>query len=420
MRLPTFFKYAFLVVILFVATEVSSQTDTTSSDGLLTAAKTAAFEESNYPKAKALLYKAISISPNYGDLRVFLGRIYTWTKNYDSARICFEEVLRQISGYEDACMAYADMTYWNDDYQKSLSITEEGLKYHPKSEDLLLKKARVQNVMRRFQDAEKTVQELIKLNKNNTEARALANRIRESSAKNRIGVSYDFVSFDKQFADPWHLVSVDYGRTTGIGSITGRVTYANRFKTDGYQYELEAYPRISNTFYSYVGLGYSDQVGVFPQWRGGFSLYANLPKSYEAELGVRYLKFSGDPTWVYTGYLGKYYKSWLFGARTYITPSTFTSTVSSSYNLSARYYYASADDLLGFNVGYGISPDDRFNSIQINGTQKLISYKAGFVFRKKVARFSVFTIDGSWFNQEYLPKTFGNQYQFSVSWLRRF
>lgn len=416
----TIFVFTFSFLMIVQTNDATAQIDTTNSDGLLKAAKTAAFDEDNYPKAKAYLYKAISLSPTYSDLRVFLGRIYTWSRNYDSARICFEEVLKQNPGYEDACMAYADMTFWNDENEKSLAICEEGIKFHPKSEGLLLKKARVLNTMRKFSEADKAVQDVIKLNRNNTEARALANRIRENATKNRIGVSYDYVTFDKQFADPWHLVSVDYGRTTGIGSITARVTYANRFKTDGYQYELEAYPRISKTFYSYVSAAYSDNVGVFPKWRGGFSLYANLPKSYEAELGVRYLKFTGDPTFVYTGYLGKYYKSWLFGARAYVTPSTFTSTVSSSYNVSARYYYASADDMFGVNVGYGISPDDRFNSIQINGTQKLISYKAGFVFRKKVARFSVFTIDGSWFNQEYLPKTFGNQYQFSVSWLRRF
>lgn len=408
------------VVLTISVSPVVAQTDTSSSDGLLKAARKAAFDEDNYPQAKTYLYKAIEKSPNYADLRVFLGRIYTWTKNYDSARICFEEVLKQNPGYEDACMAYADMTFWNDEDEKSLTICEEGIKYNPKSEGLHLKKARVLNSMRRFNEADKAVQVVLSLNKNNTEARALANRIRENAVKNRIGVSYDFVTFDKQFTDPWHMVSVDYGRNTGIGSIIGRFNYANRFASNGYQYELEAYPRISNTFYSYVGLAYSDNIGVFPHWRGGFSLYANLPKSYEAELGVRYLKFSGDPTYVYTGYIGKYYKSWLFGARAYITPSTFTSTVSSSYNLSARYYYASADDMLGFNVGYGVSPDDRLNVIQLNGVQQLTSYKAGFVFRKKFSKFNVLTVDGSWLNQEYLPKTIGNQYQFSIGCLRRF
>lgn len=43
---------------------------------------------------------------------------------------------------------------------------------------------------------------LLRINHNNTEARSLANRIKESSFKNKIGLSYDYVYFDKQFADP--------------------------------------------------------------------------------------------------------------------------------------------------------------------------------------------------------------------------
>jgi YaiO family outer membrane protein len=410
-----------LTALCFCCTFLMAQeTDTTTSDGLLKAARTAAFDQDNYPLAKRYLYKAIAQSPDYADLRVFLGRIYTWTKNYDSAAYCFEEALKRTPGYEDASLAYADMTYWSDQYEKSLLVCDEALKVHPRSQDLLMKRARVLNALRRYKEAATAVNQVLALNKNNTEARTLAGRIRELSSKNRIGISYDYVTFDKQFADPWHLVSIDYGRTTGIGSIIGRINYANRFATGGYQYELEAYPRISKTFYTYVGAAYSDKIGVFPHWRGGFSLYANLPASYEAELGIRYLKFSGSPTWIYTAYVGKYYKSWLFGARTYITPSIYTSTVSSSYNLSARYYYGSADDMIGGNIGYGISPDDRFNAIQLNGTQQLTSYRAGLSFRKKVGRMNVFTADATWFNQEYLPKTIGNQYQFSVAWLYRF
>lgn len=415
-------KYSLLVLsaLFFTGITLQAQTDTSSADGLFQAARKAAFDQNNYDLAKIYLYKGLEKSPDYTDLRVFLGRIYAWNKNYDSARICFEEALRRKPGYADACVAFADMLYWNDQYKEALSITEEGLRSNARSEELLIRKAKILNAQRNFKDADNAIQQVFSINKNNTEARALSGRIRENAIKNRIGVSYDYVSFDKQFANAWHLVSVDYGRTTGIGTIIGRFNYANRFASNGYQFELEAYPRISKTFYSYAGFGYSDNVGVFPHYRGGFSLYANLPKSYEAELGFRYLKFSGDPTWVYTAYLGKYYKSWLFGARTYITPSTFTNTVSASYNLSARYYFGGADDMFGANLGYGISPDDRYNAIQIDSKVRLISYKAGLSFRKTVAKTNVLTIDGSWFNQEYLPNTKGNQYQFSIGWLHRF
>ncbi|MEN9299759.1 MAG: YaiO family outer rane beta-barrel protein, partial [Bacteroidota bacterium] len=62
----------FLAVVLSVST-VAAQIDTTNSDGLLKAARKAAFDENNYPQAKIYLYKAIAKSPNYSDLRIFLG-----------------------------------------------------------------------------------------------------------------------------------------------------------------------------------------------------------------------------------------------------------------------------------------------------------------------------------------------------------
>ena len=393
--------------------------DTTSSDGLLATARKAAFDNKNYTQAKNYLYRALHISPRYADIKVFLGRIHTWTNNYDSARFYFTDVLKANPGYEEAAIAYSDMEYWNDNNQVALGITDSALVYHPSSEELLVRKAKILSSMRRYAEADVVVQKALRINKNNSDARLLADRIKELSTKNKIGLSYSYVYFDKQFSDPWHLASFDYTRRTGIGSVTGRVNYANRFTKNGIQYELEGYPRFSKTFYSYISAGYSDIVGVFPKWRGGFSLYINLPKSYEAELGFRYLNFSGDPTWIYTGYLGKYYKSWLFGARTYITPGNF-STVSTSYTISARYYYGSADDVLGINAGYGISPDDRLNSIQIDSKVRLVSYKAGISFKKKVSKFSVISVDGSWVNQEYLPQTKGNQYQFGLGWLYRF
>jgi YaiO family outer membrane protein len=409
----------FLLFCLLTACIAYGQ-DTLSSDGLLQQARKAAFDDKNYALAKFRLYKALQISPGYSDIKIFLGRIHTWSKQYDSARYYFNDVLKTNPGYEDASSALADLEYWNDDNSKALQVINNALVHHPESENLLVRKAKILNAMKRYAEAQVAVDHALKLNRNNTEARSLANRIKESSLKNKIGLSYDYVYFDKQFSDPWHLASFDYTRTTGIGSVTGRVNYANRFKQDGVQYEMDAYPRISNTFYSYISVGYSDNVGVFPQWRAGFSLYANLPKSFEGELGVRYLRFSGDPTYIYTAYLGKYYKSWLFSGRTYITPGSFTKTVSASYNISARYYYGSADDVIGITFGYGISPDDRSNSIQLDDNIRLISYKAGLSFKKKVSRFSVIGIDGSWFNQEYLPQTKGNQYQISIGWLYRF
>ncbi|MGV7608803.1 YaiO family outer membrane beta-barrel protein, partial [Mycobacterium kansasii] len=61
-------------------------------------------------------------------------------------------------------------------------------------------------------------------------------------------------------------------------------------------------------FYLYVGGGYSGDVSLFPKYRTGVSLNANLPHSFEAELGYRQLYFSNS-IWMYTAAVGKYYKN---------------------------------------------------------------------------------------------------------------
>lgn len=414
MRLPI------LLAFLCLSFAAVYAQDTVTSDGLFQAARKAAFNEKDYPRAKIYLYKALEISPGYADIRVFLGRIYTWTHNYDSAKLCFEYVLADKPDDEEAVIAFTDLEYWNDHYDTALRICDGGLRYHPASEGLLLRKARILNAMRRYATADSALQKILHINKENTDARVLADRIKELTVRNKVDLSYDFVYFDKQFDDPWHLVSADYGRSMAWGTLTGRINYANRFRENGVQFELEAYPHISKTFYSYVEAGWSDNDGIFPQWRGGFSLYANLPASFEGELGFRYLDFSGSPTWIYTAYLGKYYKSWLWSGRVYITPATYINTVSVSYTIAARYYYGSADDYIGASAGYGISPDDRNNVIQLYSKTRLLSYNLSAYFKKKIKRRNVFSASAGWVNQEYLPATRGNQFQTGIAWQYRF
>lgn len=415
----TCFFAACLLVLFCVLTKAASaqQEDTVTADGLLVAAKHAAFNQGNYPLAKAFCIKALAQSPDYADIRIFLGRLYAWGKQYDSARSCFKTVLYKQPSYEDASLADADVEYWDDHYVQALQIVDAGLGFHPTSNELLLRKAKILNALRLYKQADSAVTAVLKRDRGNSEAMALANRIKDNVAVNKVSISYDYVHFDQKFpsTDPWHLVSLDYTRQTKLGSVTGRVNYANRFKENGMQYELEAYPHISKTFYAYMSAGYSDNVGVFPNWRGGFSLYANLPKSFEGELGWRYLYFSSS-TNIFTAYLGKYYKSWLFGVRTYITPGG--AGLSQSYNASARYYFGGADDYLGLTVGSGVSPDDRAISQLIKNN--LQTYKAALDFKHTIGTFNVIVFGASIINQELQTGVKGNQVQVGAGYVRRF
>ncbi len=387
------------------------------SDKLFQLARKAAFDKKNYSLAIELCKKALDKSPGYADIRIFLGRIYTWNDQLDSARQSFERVIEKDPGYADVYVAYADLEYWNDQPEKALQLTNKGLQLNPESTELLLRKAKILNNLKRPKEAIDVIEKLLKLDPKNTEGRLLASRLKDAVAKNKIGVGYDYTTFDKQFSDPWHIVSLDYTRQTKIGSVGAHINYANRFKRSGVQYEMDAYPSLGKNFYGYIGAAYSSDVGIFPKYRGGFSIYASLPKSFEAEGGIRYLYFS-DATLIYTASLSKYYKSWLFTARTYLTPGE--TKISQSYNATARYYFGGADDFIGLTLGTGISPDETPASILLNSNYKLITQKASLAYRHSFKKKHIVSLSAGWVKQEYLPKTRGTQLEAGLAYQIRF
>jgi len=404
-----------LCTALFLPNILVAQTHL-SADELFQQARTAAFENKDYNLATELSKKALLISPDYTDIRIFLGRVYTWWNKPDSASECFEKALNEHPANEDAASAFADLTYWNEEPERSLALCENALVFHPQSKILLLKKGKSLIELKRFAEANASLAFLLKIDPNNGEARSLLEKVKDQSAKNKISIRYDFATFDKQFDNPWHIVSLDYSRNTKAGSFTGRLNYANRFKTDAFQFEADAYPRISKTFYGYVNGGISDKSGVFPQYRAGFSLYATLPKSFEIEAGLRYLYFS-DATWIYTGSVGKYFKNYWFNFRTYITPAR--ESFANSYSVTTRCYFKETN-YFGLGLGTGISPDETANNIQLANLYKLKSYRISADYRNTFNKFNSILFSFSLIQQEYLPKITGNEYLFSVGYQRRF
>jgi len=410
------FKYI-PYLLLILASCSFAQENELSSDELFIASRNKAFEENNYEEAKVLALKALEQSPTYADIAIFLGRLYTWTDEIQLARETFRNVETSMDPSEDLYLAYTSLEYWNDQYEEALAIIDRGLIKFPKSEELLLLKAKILNSYARYDEAHTTIKALLRLNNGNTEARELANRIEINNAKNAIGVSYNFSHFDQQFEDNWNAVSVSYKRRMSFGSLIFKVNYANKFKSNGAQFEVEAYPRISNTFYMYVGGGYSDNVGIFPKFRSGASLYANLPKSFEGEIGVRHLYFS-DNLFMLTGSVGKYYKSFWFNLRTFITPSDHN--ISQSYTFTTRYYTGDANNYWSFAIGRGISPEDYNNNLLGSTTYKLKSFKLGVDYNFSVKDVNVFSVGGNYYNQEFQPNRKGNQFDLNVSYSRKF
>lgn len=169
-----------------------------------------------------------------------------------------------------------------------------------------------------------------------------------------LSVDVSRVSFLEDI-DPWSFASASLGHRTSRGSLIGRVNYANRFGGNGTQFEADAYPRLWDGAYAYLSGGYSGS-SIFPKWRSGAELFLSLPSAYEASFGYRQLRFSGTPTTLITGAVGRYVGNDWFSLRPYIHASS-TGT-SASLGLTARRFFADADHYIGGRVSYGSSPPE--------------------------------------------------------------
>ncbi len=390
---------------------------TVSAEVYYKQARELAFSKKDYSGAIKLSNTALELSPDYHEIRVFLGRLYYWNNQPDSSLQVLQHVFSLNPEYEDAAQALADVYIYEKKYAQALAVSSQGLTFHPNSQGLAVRKAKSLAVLAKTKEAFAFADSVLQVHPEQNELRALANLLREFSFGNRIGVTYEYTYFDRQFSNPWHLATTEYSRQAAAGTFTGRVSYGNRYGRGGVQVEGEAYPRISKTFYAYTSLGYSANLPVFPKLRAGFSLYANLPKAWEAEGGFRYLNFYSS-TWVYTFSAGKYYRNFWFNGRTFL--STANNGIGLSYALTSRYYLKGADDYLTFTLGKGVSPDDRMQVNRLNNVYQLETYRIGAGYRFSVAQRHLFSLSLAFERGEYQPEMKGNQYNISTGYQLRF
>lgn len=336
------------------ATVLAQEMDDLSVDELYEKARAVAFDDGNYEAARKYAYEALNRSPDYHGIRIFVARLYSWESNYEEAQEELSYVLDKDPQNRQALMALVDTQKWSGEMNAALRTTNQGLEYYPGDTEFMLTKASVLYGMENYEGAEQSYKTILAEDPGNRKAREGLEDSQLQQMKYRAKISYRYDRFRTIF-DPWHFTEFGLTRQTPIGSITGRVEYAQRFGSDGVQFNVDAYPSIAPGFYAYVSGGYS-QSPVHPDYRFGFSLYKSLPAAFELEAGVRYLDFGTSQTDIYTISLTKYWGSYLFTARTYLVPSS--GGTSKSLNLVTRRYFGTAETYLSLNAGYGSAPTE--------------------------------------------------------------
>ncbi|MFM6954134.1 MAG: YaiO family outer membrane beta-barrel protein [Sphingobacteriaceae bacterium] len=405
-----------LLVILLAPKSLVAQA-TFTSDELFNAARKEAFETKNYKKATVLAQQALVLSPNYTDIQVFLGRLYTWSGKTDSARIVFKKILAENPLHEETLQANFDLEYWNDRYPKALELAEVAVSAYPNRENFTTDKVKALRALGKAQEALSTINAFLTSHPSSTEAEKLQTTLKNELSVYKIGLSYTFTYFDKRFSQPWHLAAFSLGKQSKWGSLNLGFNYAHRFGADASELEIESYPSIAKGWYAYVGGATSlSTYGLFAKYRIGFSLYKSLPHGFELEAGLRQLRFS-DNTTVYVGGLGKYLGNSFVQVRSYLTPSSLG--LSKSFSLSSRIYLSdNRFNYIGFNVGSGVSPDDQSQVNNLKTTLK--AFKVGSEYSRIIRQKTTLSVSFAWINEEYQANTFGNQFGLNFGIQRRF
>lgn len=328
-------------------------------DELFEVARNEVFSGERAAGQEKLLY-ILEKSPDYLEVKIFLARSYSWDGLYGEARKDLQFVLQRTPGNREATEALMDVEMWSDNFSAALLLANNGLKSSPDDEYFLYKQASALYGLGKDEAALISLRELLAVNPASKDGLALKSKIKVENLKYTAGASCTIDFFDRTF-DPGKYFSAQLGRTNSWGSSTVRFNYAQRFDTEGVQWEADLYPGITKGLYAYLNYGYSD-TDLFPEHRGGAEIFMKLPKRLEASVGARYMRFDQDTKiTIYTGSIGWYFKNYWISLRPYITPDPATGT-STSATFFVRRYFSDGENYVGLNAGLGFSPD--FSRIQ--------------------------------------------------------
>lgn len=352
------------VFLLMMSTStLQAQNRSLSVDEQYEQARNAAFEEGDYDRARELAYDALDRSPNYHGIRIFIASLYAWEGRFDKASEELKSVLEADPENRRALLSIIDIESKAGNSSEALIWASKAKGYFPDDQEFLMKEAGVHFSVENYFEAESLYRVLLSSDPSSTEARLALQTVRLKQMKHTASLSYRHERFDQIF-DPWNFMEFSLSRQTNLGAIIGRVQYANRFATNGVQFNIDAYPVIYSGLYAYISAGFSDS-SIYPGTRFDLSLYKSLPWAMELEGGIRYLKFSSSETEIYTFSLSKYWGSYLLTGRTNIIP--YSGDISQSVGLLARRYFGDADTYFGLSGGYGSAPSEVQFAEDLNG-----------------------------------------------------
>ncbi|HKC66834.1 MAG TPA: YaiO family outer membrane beta-barrel protein [Bacteroidia bacterium] len=387
-----------------------------NADSLFEVAKKSAYTK-NYAKAQSLCKQLVLQYPQNTDYKIFLGRVFAWAGKNDSAKLVLTKIIETETKNADAYDALTDAELWSNDNTHAIEHCKQALTFtrEKEQEKFLLKLAKAYYTVEDYKDAKETIDTLLTKNPVNKDAKKLRDDITKALYKNYISVTYLNVSFSNPASPSWNYASVEYQRKFKNCPLVGRFNYGNAYNQNGYQFEVDAYPKLRKGTYMYLNAGYASDTVVFPIVRAGADLYQKLVYGFEVSGGARFLHFKQENIFIYTIYLGKYYKNWWFAYRPFLVNKS--NDAFFSHTAIVRNYFSGSDNYVSLNLIYGATP---YTTTTFQDISKVNSQRIGIDAQFKIGQSFLVKPMFSYEYEEYYPGLFRDRFYSQVTLLKRF
>lgn len=299
----------------------------------------------SYDTAKIIAYDLLMQNPAYHDVSLSLARLYGWEGNFDSA---YRVVDRVLEGNPDLFEAYTtctDLAYWNNDWERLESCKASALELDSSAAPFFSRYV--------FEDEQIT----------DTTAMISGAAVAVTDKENpwTLFGLYTYDHFSQPYVRNWHLLTMGGEKQLGIFTLIPSLNLGYSAGTASpstdLQLNIDSYVTLGKLNYAMLGYGFSPNgsLNYFPGHRAAAEIWQTLPEGFGISAGMRYFYWSDHFTFL-TFSLEKYLGNYMFTFRNYMFFKD--NGISGSYFLSARRYFATAEDHLTFTLGYGTAPDE--------------------------------------------------------------
>ncbi|WP_168194568.1 YaiO family outer membrane beta-barrel protein [Antarcticibacterium arcticum] len=352
--------------------------------------------------------------PQNTDYSIYLARVYGWNKDYPAAITILKPLIDSVDPPEEALHVMVNTQLWAGNYEEVIKYSNLAqLKY--KNSYYQIQKARALAALNRNDEAEDTLQEVLRMEPDNKEARALKTQIFQQRTEH-IALSYLNTSFSDPGFKPWHLAYLEYKRDLGKVPVLARFNYADLFEKQGSLFEVDAYPKTGKNSYLYLNAGAALNTPLFPKFRGGIEYFHSLNKHFEISIGSKYLAFEEtDVVLLNAGLTYNTKNNLSLNYKPYFTQTE--GDWLTSHSLALRITNPIKENFVQIDLQYGSIP---FGFVTSTAFTDVTSLRLGLQYRFRLTKNILVQPVFMYEYEEYFPSMYRNRFNSQLITILRF